>query len=296
VRQHLPGVGRNLQDHFLASACVWESPPKAGPRVGNPTAGLFFWKSDSTLTSPDLECLVVDNVFAGPATNHLDNALPHCSIVPALVRPKSRGRVHLSGPGPNDPVDIDANILSDPADVKAATRGLLLCRELGNSTAFRELARREVMPGQCGDDELENFVRNSAVSFHHYAGTAKMGRDGMSVVDGSLKVRGVDRLRIADGSVMSKVTTGNTMAPCVIIGERLWRSARVTADESRKRANTRASGLCRSEKPSCGQRTATPSPATSGFGTFEPCQPYRAMSAFRDVTQKTFAQAEFFRV
>jgi choline dehydrogenase len=220
VRQHLPGVGRNLQDHFLASACVWESPPRAGPRVGNPTAGLFFWKSDGALTSPDLECLVVDNVFAGPATNHLDNALPHCSIVPALVRPKSRGRVYLSGPGPNEPVDIDANILSDPADVKAAIRGLRLCRELGNSTAFREFARREVMPGQCGDDELENFVRNSAVSFHHYAGTAKMGRDGMSVVDGSLKVRGVDRLRIADGSVMPKVTTGNTMAPCVIIGER----------------------------------------------------------------------------
>src|ERR1700723_2830746 len=89
------------------------------------------------LSSPRL---VVDNVFAGPATNHLDNALSHCSIVPALVRPKSCGRVHLSGPGPNDPVDIDANILSDPADVKAATRGLRLCRELGNSTAFRELA------------------------------------------------------------------------------------------------------------------------------------------------------------
>jgi choline dehydrogenase len=220
VRQHLPGVGRNLQDHFLASACVWESPPKAAPRVGNPTAGLFFWKSDNTFTSPDLECLVVGNVFAGPATKHLDNTLPHYSIVPALVRPKSRGRVHLSGPCPNDPVDIDAGVLSDPADVKAATRGLRLCRELGNSTTFREFARREVMPGQCGDDELENFVRNSAVSFHHYAGTAKMGRDDMSVVDGSLKVRGVDRLRIADGSVMPKVTTGNTMAPCVIIGER----------------------------------------------------------------------------
>lgn len=63
-------------------------------------------------------------------------------------------------------------------------------------------------------------MRNAAVSFHHYACTAKMGRDEMPVVDGSLKVHGIERLRIADGSVMPRVTTGNTMAPCVIIGER----------------------------------------------------------------------------
>lgn len=68
--------------------------------------------------------------------------------------------------------------------------------------------------------ELENSVRDSAVSFHHYAGTARMGHDDLFVVDGSRKVRGIDRLRIADGSVMPKITTGNTMAPCVVIGER----------------------------------------------------------------------------
>ena len=63
-------------------------------------------------------------------------------------------------------------------------------------------------------------MRDAAVSFHHYAGTAKMGRDEMSVVDGSLRLYGIERLRIADGSVMPRVTTANTMGPCVIIGER----------------------------------------------------------------------------
>jgi choline dehydrogenase len=220
VVQHLPGVGRNLQDHFLLAACVWEYPPNTQRRDGNPSAGLFFWRSDKTFFTPDLQCLIADDVFSGPATSHLDTDLRHWSIVPGLVRPESRGRIHLTGPDPDDPVDIDANILSDPADLKAAMRAVELCREIGNSAAFGAITRREVMPGRCREDELENFVRNAAVSFHHYACTAKMGRDEMSVVDGALKVHGIERLRIADGSVVPRVTTGNTMAPCVIIGER----------------------------------------------------------------------------
>jgi choline dehydrogenase len=220
VVQHLPGVGRNLQDHFLLGACVWEYLSNEQPRDRSPLEGLFFWKSDAELDTPDLQCLIVDYLFPSPATSRLDTAVPYWSLVPGLVRPESRGRIHLTGPDPDDPVDIDANILSDPADLRAAMRAVELCRELGNSSAFGAITRREVMPGRCRQDELENFVRNAAVSFHHYACTAKMGRDEMSVVDGALKVQGIKRLRIADGSVMPKVTTGNTMAPCVIIGER----------------------------------------------------------------------------
>ena len=94
-----------------------------------------------------------------------------------------------------------------------------LCRE-GNSAAMRPFVKREVIPGPLGKAEMESFVRNAATPYWHYTCTAKMGRDDMSVVDGSLKVYGIDRLRIADGSVMPRVATGNTMAPCVIIGER----------------------------------------------------------------------------
>jgi choline dehydrogenase len=76
------------------------------------------------------------------------------------------------------------------------------------------------MPGNLKGLELENFVRDGASTYHHQTCTAKMGRDSMSVIDGSLRVYGIDNLRIADGSIMTRVTTGNTMAPCVIIGER----------------------------------------------------------------------------
>ena len=67
---------------------------------------------------------------------------------------------------------------------------------------------------------MEDFIRDGAATFHHQTCTAKMGRDSMSVVDAKLKVYGIDNLRIADGSIMPHVTTGNTMAPCIVIGER----------------------------------------------------------------------------
>jgi choline dehydrogenase len=77
------------------------------------------------------------------------------------------------------------------------------------------------MPGNLKGAALERFVRDAAITYWHQTCTAKMGRDAMSVVDGHLNVYGVTHLRVADGSIMPRVTTGNTMAPCVIIGERV---------------------------------------------------------------------------
>ena len=104
--------------------------------------------------------------------------------------------------------------------MRAAIACVERCREIGNSAPLRPFVKREVMPGNVTGSELETFVRNAATSFWHQTGTAKMGRDTMSVVNGALKVYGVENLRIADGSIMPRITTGNTMAPCVIIGER----------------------------------------------------------------------------
>src|SRR6202035_3655372 len=95
-----------------------------------------------------------------------------------------------------------------------------ICREIGNSAALRPLTKREVMPGNLRGTALEDFIRDATSTFHHQTCTATMGRDSMSVVDGQLKVYGIENLRIADGSIMPRVTTGNTMAPCIIIGER----------------------------------------------------------------------------
>jgi choline dehydrogenase len=137
-----------------------------------------------------------------------------------VVRPKSRGQIRLTGPDPTDPVRIEANTLSDPADMKAAIASVELCREIGNSAPLSPFAKREVMPGNLTGAELERFVRDAASPYWHQTCTAKMGHDAMSVVDGNLKINGIERLRIADGSILPRVTTGNTMAPCVIIGER----------------------------------------------------------------------------
>jgi choline dehydrogenase len=126
----------------------------------------------------------------------------------------------LTGPNPDDPIQIEANTLSHPDDLKAAVACVELCREIGNSAALQPFTKREVMPGNRSGAALEDFIRDAASTYHHQTCTAKMGRDSMSVVDGQLKVYGIENLRIADGSIMPRVTTGNTMAPCIIIGER----------------------------------------------------------------------------
>jgi choline dehydrogenase len=94
-----------------------------------------------------------------------------------------------------------------------------MAREIGNSSPLQPFTGREVAPGSMSVAELEQFFRDGLGTHWHQSGTAKMGRDAMSVVDGKLKVYGIDGLRIADASIMPRVTTGNTMAPCVVIGE-----------------------------------------------------------------------------
>jgi choline dehydrogenase len=217
VVQHLPGVGRNFQDH-PGFGCIWEYREMVPPRVGDVT---FFWKSDSDKDSPDLQTCVTQFPLSS-AENAANFGLPESgwTFVGGIVQPKSRGRIRLTGRNPLDPVQIEASYLSHPDDLKAAIALVGLCREIGNSCALRPFTKREVMPGNLKGAELENFIRNAAVTYHHQTCTAKMGRDAMSVVDGNLKVYGIDNLRVADGSIMPRVTTGNTMAPCVIIGER----------------------------------------------------------------------------
>jgi len=81
--------------------------------------------------------------------------------------------------------------------------------------------KREILPGERAGEALDQLIRDGATSMHHPTGTAKMGRDELSVIDGKLCVYGVRNLRIADASIMPYITTGNTQAPCVIIGERM---------------------------------------------------------------------------
>jgi choline dehydrogenase-like flavoprotein len=128
--------------------------------------------------------------------------------------------LRLSGPDPSDPVCIEANALSEPDDVKTAIACVELLREIGNSAELRPFVKREVMPGDLTSAELESYLRNAVTTYWHQSGTAKMGRDRMSVVDGHLNVYGIDNLRVVDASIMPRITSANTMAPCVVIRER----------------------------------------------------------------------------
>ena len=199
---------------------------RLGIRVGLPprngmSEATMFWNSQGSQQAPDMFACQAEVPIATPE-NAARYGLPDAgwSLRGTLAQPKSRGSLHLTGSDPARPIRIDANTFSDPDDVKAAIACVERCREIGNSAPLRPFVKREVMPGNATGHELETFVRNAATSFWHQTGTAKMGRDAMSVVNGALEIYGVEKLRIADGSIMPRITTGNTMAPCVIIGER----------------------------------------------------------------------------
>jgi choline dehydrogenase len=219
VVQHLPGVGQNFQDH-VAFDCVWEYREALPPR-NTMSEAILFWKSKAGLDSPDLFACQAE-VPKSTQENAARFGLPAAgwTLFGAVAHPKSRGHLRLTGRDPSDPIQIEANTLADAEDMKAAIACVELCREIGNSTPLRPFVKREVMPGSLKVAEREDFIRNAATSFWHVTCTAKMGRDKMSVVDGKLKVYGVQNLRVADGSILPRITTGNTMAPCVIIGER----------------------------------------------------------------------------
>jgi choline dehydrogenase len=214
VVQRLPGVGLGFQDH-PGICCLWECSDSLPTRPA-PEA-VIYGKSATGLGSPDFQILPA--VFSAGDTAILGLPAGGWILVGNVVQPKSRGRIRLTGSDPADPVRIEANYLSEPDDLKAALACLELCREIGNSKALRLFVGREIIPG-LEHSKLENYIRETAFSFWHQTSSAQMGRQAMSVVDGHLKVYGVDNLRIADGSIMPRVTTGNTMAPCVIVGER----------------------------------------------------------------------------
>lgn len=225
VRQHLPGVGQNYQDH-IGFDCMWEfnEPPTQNVR----SEATVMWTSRPELEAPDLFACAGAIPKTTPE-NAARYGIPDSSwiLFGALSHPQSRGRIRLTGADPADPVEINVNALSHPDDLRAAIACVEFLREIGNASPIRPFAKREVMPGNLKGAELEEFIRNAATTYWHQVGTAKMGRDRMSVVDGSLRVYGVENLRIADGSIMPRITTANTMAPCVVIGERAAESMKV---------------------------------------------------------------------
>jgi choline dehydrogenase len=218
VRVHLPGVGRNFQDHSLVATCLWEGPAGLVPN-NNKAEATFFWKSDAAASMPDIQPFLIEVPHLTERHQGYGMATAW-SLSPSIIRPRSRGRIRLCSTNPVGDVDLEWNPLGDPEEMRVLRFATELCREIGNSPDMREFAKRELLPEPVYGDDTMGFVRNGITSYGHATCTAKMGRDAMSVVDSSLRVYGIDSLRIADGSVMPTITSGNTMAPCVLIGER----------------------------------------------------------------------------
>src|SRR5258705_1696069 len=216
---HLPGVGRNFQDHPIIGGGLWEAPGPLPTRNNAAEANLFV-KSRPELNRPDLHIWHIEAPYLSEVTGRhaVENVW---SISPGLARPESRGFLRLKSASPQQAMEIHANMLSDPRDLAALRRGMEIVRDLGNSEAMKPFVKCEILPGPLAGEALDNLIRDGAMSMHHPTCTAKMGRDDLSVVDAELRVYGVKNLHIADASIMPSVTTGNTQAPCVIIGERM---------------------------------------------------------------------------
>jgi choline dehydrogenase len=219
TRVDLPGVGRNLTDHILLAGLNYEIKGDPPPIRNNGAESTMWWRSDARLLTPDIQPVLLEFPFATEV--YAPEVPPNSwAIAPGLVRPKSRGSVTLTSADPSAPLAIDPNYLACEADVQALLVAVEICREMGGARAFAEWRLREVTPGPLDRAEMREFVRRSTTTYFHPTSTCAMGRGVDAVVGPDLRVHGVSGLRVADASIMPDVTTGNTNAPSVMIGER----------------------------------------------------------------------------
>lgn len=216
VNADLPGVGRNLHDHLLTFV-IHEASRDIPPPQHNVLEAHLFAKSDPRLTVPDHQPLLMCNAPPLPALEIPPNAY---GVAPGIIRPLSRGELKLTADDPQAPLLIDPRYLSEPADLDALVHSLEVSIDILESPAFSRWRRRAVWPKAKTRAERIEWVRQTCETYHHQVGTCKMGVDAMSVVDPQLRVRGIEGLRVADASIMPAVTSGNTNAPSIMIGEK----------------------------------------------------------------------------
>ena len=191
-------------------------PPKPGLWAAE---SHLFWRSRPGLVVPDIQPIFFGAPLYEPWMSGPPNGF---SMLGGVIRPASRGRLRLRSSDPHAELDIDPRVLSCEADVAALAVAVELCRAMGASPALAEWGPRELYPGpSVAGDELRDYMRRTAISYHHQVGTCRMGIDPGAVVDPRLRVHGIAGLRVADASIMPAVTTGNTNAAAVMIGERV---------------------------------------------------------------------------
>ncbi|MGP9489042.1 GMC family oxidoreductase [Glutamicibacter sp. 287] len=217
-----PQVGKNLHDHLLAPVIAQTTtrdidPPRTGVSVSQ---SHLFARSRAELEVPDTQPIFFSVPMYSPGMAAIDGTA--LTLHSGIVTPASRGAVTLSGPNLEDPVVIDLNALDDPQDMESFLFSIKQCREIVKQPALAEdWGAVEVYPGPKvqSDAELEAYIRENVVTYHHQVGTCRMGSDDQAVLDPRLKLNGLSGLRVIDASIMPTITTGNTNAPAILIGE-----------------------------------------------------------------------------
>ena len=247
----LPGVGKNLQDHV---DCVmsWECrepitlfgdlrADKLIPAVARgmlfgegitttfPYEAGAFIRSNDELVAPDIQLHFMPALektanlhFPNPFRKERVEANHGFTIRVGPVNPASRGEITLRSSDPTDKPKIQANYLQADFDIRTMIDGIRLTRDIVGQKAFDRYRGNELAPGPASvsDAELTTWLRATAMTTFHPVGTAKMGTDPMAVVDARLKVHGIEGLRVADASIMPIISSGNTNAPAIMIGEK----------------------------------------------------------------------------
>jgi choline dehydrogenase len=225
----LPGVGQNLQDHpvvHVAYQATQDLQTASTSSVGE--AGLFLHTEGNQEIAPDLQFLFGPSVLVPPSYAHSG---PGFTSLVCLTHPQNIGSVSLRpaegssaslSPDPQDAPMIQMNYLQSEADVQKLVVGIKLLRNLFGASAFDEFRGEEIAPGadKQSDTALKAYVREVCDTVWHPVGTCKMGTDPMAVVDPELRVHGIEGLRVVDASIMPTITTGNTNAPTIMIGEK----------------------------------------------------------------------------
>ena len=216
----LPGVGQNLQDHLLVPVvyqATQDLHPASTSSIGE--AGLFLHSEWNLEVAPDLQFFFCPVQFLPPGYTPSEFGF---SCVVSLTRLQNIGSVSLRSPDPQDPPMIQMNYLQSEVDLQKLVAAIKLARQLFQNSAFDEFRGEEIAPGAevNSDEALVAYIRDTSSTVWHPVGTCKMGTDPMAVVDPELRVYGVKGLRVVDASIMPTITTGNTNAPTIMIGEK----------------------------------------------------------------------------
>jgi choline dehydrogenase len=241
----LPGVGKNLQDHLQARPvfkttlstinietnnifkqgmiALQYAISQTGPMTMAASLGTGFLKTDPMLATPDIQFHIQPFSASAPADGPHKFSAFTASVL--QMRPESTGHLDLKSADWRDHPAIHPNYLATKLDQDTIVKGIQIARRIAQFEPLKSHITEEFTPGvKIALDDYDatlNWARDNSVTIYHPTGTCKMGQDEMAVVDADLKVRGVKGLRVADCSIMPTITSGNTNAPAIMIGEKL---------------------------------------------------------------------------